>query len=49
MQILNKDNYKEIVYSPEFICLDYKPNIIKIESENSITGVIKYQIKYGIE
>ena len=49
MQILNKDNYKEIVYSPEFICLDYKPNIIKIESENSITGIIRYQIKYGIE
>ena len=49
MQILNEDNYKEIIYSPEFIYLDYKPNTIKIESENSIKGVIKYQIKYGIK
>ena len=49
MQILNKDNYKEIVYSSEFIYLDYKPNIIKIETKNNITGIIKYQIKYGIK
>lgn len=49
MQILNKNNYKEIVYSPEFIFLDYKPNIIKIETKNDITGIIKYQIKYSIK
>ena len=48
-QIINEDNYKEIVYSPEFIYLDYKSNTIKIESENNITGAIKYQIKYGIK
>ena len=49
MQIINLDNPKEIIYSPTFIHLDYHPNIIKIESENSISGAIKYQIKYGIK
>lgn len=49
MQIINLDNPKEIIYSPNFVYLDYKPSIIKIESENIITGAIKYQIKYGIK
>ena len=49
MQIVDITNPKEIIYSPEFIYLDYKPNIIKIECNARITGNIKYQIKYGIK
>ena len=49
MQIVDITNPKEIIYSPKFIYLDYKPNIIKIECNARIIGNIKYQIKYGIK
>ena len=48
-QIINEDNYKDIIYSPNFIYLNYGLNEIKVECEMKITGIIKYQIKYGIK
>lgn len=48
-QIINTDDYREIVYSSNFINLDYKLNTIKIDCDLKITGKIKYQIKYGIK
>lgn len=49
MQIIDETNPKAIIYSPEFIYLDYYPNIVKIECNSIITGTIKYQIKYSIK
>ena len=49
MLIIDETNPKAIIYSPEFIKLDYKPNIIKIECNSTVIGAIKYKIKYSIK
>ena len=49
MLIIDETNPKAIIYSPEFIKLDYKPNLIKIECNSTVIGAIKYKIKYSIK